>query len=192
MPESFLVSTLLHDELAEVNQPFYFSQFIEAAAACDLDYLAEADLEGATPVGLSGDIREALGAIARDRIEMEQYLDFLRNRGFRKTLLCHSGAPVSRTLNANAAALGGLYVASPAKRQRRRKDGGPAVMRFEAPDGMSYSTEQPLFQAAFRYLDKIYPPRKPVRGRGRRRSLGSRSRDRPARSGGRACRHAVA
>ena len=157
VPESFLVSTLLHDELADVNQPLYFFQFIEAAGRFDLEYLAEADLEGATPVGLSTEIREALGAVAHDRIEMEQYLDFLRDRGFRKTLLCHKGAPVARTLQANGAALSGLYVASPMKRQRPRKADNPTLVRFEAPDGLSYSTDQALFQAAFSYLEKLYP-----------------------------------
>ena len=35
--------TLFHDELAAVNEPVYFHEFVSHAASCGLQYLAEAD-----------------------------------------------------------------------------------------------------------------------------------------------------
>src|SRR5262249_19046224 len=43
----------------------------------------------------------------------EQYLDFLKNRRFRQTLLCHEGVPVDRALR--SAAVKALFVASSAR-----------------------------------------------------------------------------
>jgi len=157
VPESQFVATLLHDELSEVNDPFYFSEFVANANAAGLQFLAEADLEGSTPVGLSSDVVARLSSFAGDRIEMEQYLDFIRNRNFRRTLLCHEEAPVARTLHANRNALAGLYVGSPARPQRRRRRDAPGSVRFLSPEDVEYSTDQPTVQAVLRHLARVYP-----------------------------------
>jgi SAM-dependent methyltransferase len=155
MPEAQFVSTLIHDELAEINQPFYISQFIEHVNSEGLDFLAEADLEGSTPVGMSEDVLNVLNAIATSRLDMEQYMDFMRNRLFRKALLCHADAPVSRTLSAGAAALSGLYVGSAAGPQD--DEAALGGVNFVAPDGLAYSTDQPLLQSAFQHLAAVRP-----------------------------------
>jgi SAM-dependent methyltransferase/methyltransferase-like protein len=156
VPESQLVATLLHDELAGVNDPFYFHEVVERAEAAGLQYLAEADLEGSTPLGISNDVVSRLSAFAIDSIDMEQYLDFIRNRGFRRILLCHDGAPVARSLKAGRAAFEGLSLGSFATPERRKRGDGKSV-RFVTPDDIAYSTDQPLVQAAFRFLGRIHP-----------------------------------
>ena len=67
--------TLFHDELAAVNEPVYFHEFVSHAASCGLQYLAEADFfEMQTlPEPVSN---ELVGV--HDVIRREQYLDFLR------------------------------------------------------------------------------------------------------------------
>jgi methyltransferase-like protein len=155
MPDSQLVATLLHDELADVNQPFYVSQFVDNVNAAGLEHLAEGDLEGSTPVGISSEVVDKLASFTTSRTDMEQYLDFLRNRLFHKALLCLPGAPVSRTLSANAAALRGLYVGSAVS--PRADDNALGKVSFVTPDGLSYSTDQPLLHAAFQHLAEIRP-----------------------------------
>ena len=155
MPESQLVGTLLHDELSEVNQPFYFSQFVEQVNAEGLEHLAEADLEGSTPVGIGSDVVDKLTSFTTSRVDMEQYLDFLRNRLFHKALLCLPEAPVSRTLSANAGALQGLYVGTAVT--PRPDENALGKVSFVAPDGLAYSTGQPLLHAAYLRLAEARP-----------------------------------
>ena len=89
---------LLHDELETVNHAVYFHEFVEHARQHDLQYLIESDLMTVLPNKFSAEAVEGLQAMARDAIELEQYMDFLRNRMFRQTLLCHGDLPLSRIL----------------------------------------------------------------------------------------------
>ncbi|HWC28569.1 MAG TPA: class I SAM-dependent methyltransferase, partial [Dehalococcoidia bacterium] len=157
VPETQFVATLLHDELAGVNDPFYFHEVVERAEAAGLQYLAEADLEGSTPVGVDANVVAGLAAFSTDSIDMEQYLDFIRNRGFRRTLFCHEEAPVARSLKSDRTAFAGLYVGSFATAERRKRGSDGKMVRFVTPDDVAYSTDQPVVQAAFRFLAKIHP-----------------------------------
>ena len=46
------------------------------------------------PANLTPHATETLQGLTSDRIRAEQYLDFVRNRTFRWTLLCHDRVPV--------------------------------------------------------------------------------------------------
>jgi len=93
-----------------VNEPTLFSQFVQKARESKLRYLGDARVGTMFPAGLGEGPRQALRFVASDQIELEQYLDFLRNRAFRQTLLCHPDAPVNwHVLPENVL---GLHVAS--------------------------------------------------------------------------------
>ncbi len=91
---------LLHDELEEVNDPVYFHQFAEQAARHGLQYLGDAEFH--TMAGGRESRRretaDAIGKLARSVVDAEQYMDFLSNRTFRQTLLCHEAVALNRTL----------------------------------------------------------------------------------------------
>ena len=53
-------------------------------------YLADARASTATDTGLAPQVRQALGRL--DRLAREQYLDFIRFRHYRESLLCHADA----------------------------------------------------------------------------------------------------
>jgi SAM-dependent methyltransferase len=78
---------LFHDDLSEVNQPCYFGDFVEHAGKNGLRYVAEA-----LPDAVTGD----------DRVSAGQYADFQTGRRFRQSLLCRSGADVSREPDCSA------------------------------------------------------------------------------------------
>lgn len=78
---------LFHEHLEEYNEPLYFHQFVERAAAHRLQYLGEADFGAMALQGLSGHVEAVLRGVAADPIELEQYSDFVRNRTFRQALL---------------------------------------------------------------------------------------------------------
>ena len=81
---------IFHDELEDNNEPVYFHQFAAHAAGHGLQYLGEAELY--TMFDHHGAIAWVEGGI----LEREQYLDFLRARRFRQTLLCKSSVPLRR------------------------------------------------------------------------------------------------
>ncbi len=90
-------SYLLHDHLEAINQPFYFHEFINDARKNHLEYLADTDLSTMYVPNLLHAVSEHLSAID-DIVRVEQYMDFIRNRRFRSTLLCHENIPIKREL----------------------------------------------------------------------------------------------
>jgi SAM-dependent methyltransferase len=86
---------ILHDDLADTNEPCYFHEFVAHAAAHGLQFLAEAELGAMGLSGTAPDVRRVLEQM--DVITREQYLDFLRCRRFRQTLLCRSEVELKRT-----------------------------------------------------------------------------------------------
>jgi hypothetical protein len=90
-------SFLLHDELEEFNQPVYFHEFMAHAEQHGLQFVSELDFRSALPNFYPKGVTESLLKTVRNVVELEQYLDFLRNRTFRQTL-CHAGLTVTRTI----------------------------------------------------------------------------------------------
>ncbi len=80
---------LYHDELGEVYHPLYFHQFIDHASEEGLQFLGEADFGDMQDLVLQPDAAEMLRDLTDDIIIREQYLDFMKGRRFRQTLLCH-------------------------------------------------------------------------------------------------------
>ena len=148
---------LLHDELEEINAPIYFYQFAERAACHGLQYLSEVELSSVMPANFPPEVSANLFKLARDVVEMEQYMDFLRNRTFRKTLLCHQSIPVNRTLKANRVM--GMHIASRARPVSAQPDLNSAgVEKFtSSSDGATFTTDHPVTKTAMTLLSEIWP-----------------------------------
>ncbi len=74
---------LFHDDLSPDNHSVYFHEFVAHAGRHGLQYLGDGDPhEMFDPQGL---LKPVSGGV----IEREQYMDFLKARRFRQTLLCH-------------------------------------------------------------------------------------------------------
>jgi SAM-dependent methyltransferase/methyltransferase-like protein len=149
---------IFHEFLEDHNQPLYFEQFMERASARRLQYLGEArsvdfELQRVPPAALA-QIRGG----SRNWIEYEQHLDFLRNRQFRWTLLCHDDVTLNHGPQPRAIAERNLLAAS----ALAPADGAPAVLthdsqEFHAPFDTSLTTTQPLLKAAFACLSSVWP-----------------------------------
>ena len=147
---------LFHEYLEVVNEPFYFHEFAEAARRHRLDYLGEADFGDMLASNLPATVAETLQRIATDIIRMEQYMDFVRNRTFRQTLLVHQGAPIQRRLDGRV--LKGLLVESvlqPVSAQPSLDQG--VSEKFRAPDGTVHDVGDALTKAALVLLAKQWP-----------------------------------
>jgi methyltransferase-like protein/SAM-dependent methyltransferase len=147
-------SVLLHDELSEYNDPTYFHQFAAHAGRHGLQFLIEAELPMSMPQNLSSELFQALQEMSDSIVATEQYMDFVRNRAFRRTLLCHASVPIDRTLH--AASVRGMAIATRARRLPVRDQDGVS-RRYEGPDGAVFQSDEPLSIAAFEYLGEIAP-----------------------------------
>jgi SAM-dependent methyltransferase len=116
---------LFHDVLAEINEPYLFSEFVALATEHGLQFLAEADLREMQIDVLPQDLRRGL-LRDDDVLRREQVLDYLKLRRFRQTLLCRATATLDRTPRPERVA--SLWC----RRQRRRtppSSGGRAASR---------------------------------------------------------------
>ena len=147
---------LLHEHLEEYNEPLYFHQFAQRAAEKGLQYLGEAHIGSMVAGKFGPEIEKTLRQISPDLLHMEQYMDFLRNRMFRQTLLCHEGIKLDYALKPEI--VKGLYIASSAKPTSAEPDfAGDKPEQFRGPGQATLTTRDPLMKAAMICLAESWP-----------------------------------
>jgi SAM-dependent methyltransferase len=147
---------LLHDDLAECHTAFYFLEFVRQATAHGLQYLAEADFFEMSTASFDPEIQAILGCLGRDRLRREQYLDFLKWRRFRQTLLCRADGPARS--EADPALVSRFLAATAAQPATVPVDLRPGTLvRFETPRGGRIDTDLPLGKAALAVLGARAP-----------------------------------
>jgi methyltransferase-like protein/SAM-dependent methyltransferase len=149
-------SLILHDELEEFNEPLYFYQFVEHAERHRLQYLVETEFSNVVPSKFPAEVGTHLRQISRSTVDVEQYLDFLNFRTFRRTLLCHQEIEVNRMLSPKV--VFDFHLVSQAIQAIEKPEDLPEnLSQFQGKDGANFTTDHPLTAAAFRYLGDIYP-----------------------------------
>jgi len=147
-------ASLFHDDMAEVNDPSYFTDFVDAAGGHGLQFLAEADFSEMSIDFLPAEVRSVLArAASQDLIMKEQYLDFLKCRRFRQTLLCHKEVELDRSVDLDH--IRRFFFVSPAREAEATP--GSTARQFRHPNGSKVTTEEPLAHAAFQALAAAYP-----------------------------------
>ncbi|MBE7536986.1 MAG: methyltransferase regulatory domain-containing protein [Opitutaceae bacterium] len=137
---------LRHDFLEEENKAFYFHDFVETAAKHNLQYLGEPELSAMLASNFSQQVQETLQKVGRNIIAMEQYMDFLRNRMFRMTLLVKKDSKLSRTIDAailKELAFGAL--ARPTKEDVNLQAGQKEEFRLSS--GVTFTSDSALVKA---------------------------------------------
>jgi methyltransferase-like protein len=138
-----------------VNHPVYFTDMVAAAAAHGLSYLAPARLDRIEDM-VSPQVGAALDELGPDRIRREQYLDFVRNRTFRKSLFCraechHHDAPALEALERlRFSAFAKPVTAEP-------EIGSDAPAEFRSPANDRLTTDKPAVKAALMALFAMVP-----------------------------------
>lgn len=145
----------LHDILEETNDPVYFHQFAAQAARYDLQYLTDSDFRASLLNGLPPQAAQQIGTMARNRIEWEQYCDFLANRMFRQNLLCRAGFEAK--FNLSVEALQTFRYGSIAQAEGEVNVEDQATQKFISLNKASLSTDHPVSKAAIQHLINIWP-----------------------------------
>jgi methyltransferase-like protein/2-polyprenyl-3-methyl-5-hydroxy-6-metoxy-1,4-benzoquinol methylase len=145
---------VLHDHLETVNHPVYFHEFARSAEESGLQFMSEADLGSMSLQGLNADTRNIIKQLSRNLIECEQYVDFIRNRTFRRTLLCRKDAEL------NPRAMGQfvrkMFVASPAVPEGTIDVVSKEPSKFKVAGG-TLTSQVPIIKAAILVLGERWP-----------------------------------
>ena len=91
------ISYITHDHLETENSQFYFHEFATALGEHGLQYVGDSSLADMYVDNLPKDAAEKLKTVT-DILRQEQYMDFLRNRRFRSSIICPQAAVVNRNL----------------------------------------------------------------------------------------------
>ena len=159
-------SYIFHEHLEEHNEPVFFHQFVERANKMQLRFLCEAQFSSMVANDYSEPTRKTLAKIAPNIIQMEQYLDFLRNRKFRQTLLCHRDITPDRSIKPER--LHGLCVHSPLARrgsndsEHQESESQDAGSVFDHASGQSLTVSNPIQKMAFQKLADAWPADVPI------------------------------
>lgn len=148
---------LFHDDLSDTNDPLLFSDFMAQARGFGLEFVAEADYFESTEEVAPPETREQLRALAGgDVVLREQYLDFLKGRRFRQTLLCRADAPLRREAGLEVIAGFDAVGQVTAEPSPVNLDPG-AVVQFSDPAGAGLSTDHPVVKAALAMVGEAFP-----------------------------------
>jgi hypothetical protein len=130
---------------------------MQRAANYSLQYLAEADFFAMQGHRFSASVIETLNDLSsNDLIATEQYLDFLRGRAFRQTLICHRNVPLDRSVYPDRVM--GLYAASPLQTNAPAAGlSADAPEEFRGNTGAVVATNHPVSKAALRELGDQWP-----------------------------------
>lgn len=142
---------LRHDILGEVNAPVYLHEFVAHASRHGLQYLSEPSLFHMLAGNFPDAVRDTLAKVGNNIIAQEQYMDFLRNRTFRQTLLCRAQTPVKRKLGAEMMPQFAIQSLLRVEAAPVNLAAGVAV-GFATAGGAQITTADPFLKAVFQQL----------------------------------------
>jgi len=144
-----------HEFLEENNFPVYFHEFNSAANRHGLKYLGDSDVRTMSTRDLTPEAQQLLTKTP-SMIETEQYMDFLRNRMFRTSLIVHDNK--NPIYNLNSSAIVNFNVTSNLTPVEQNIDlHSTNQIQFTAQDGTAIGTTEPLIKAALLCLFESTP-----------------------------------
>jgi cyclopropane fatty-acyl-phospholipid synthase-like methyltransferase len=157
-------SYIFHEHLEQHNEPLWFLDFCHRLDQHGLRYLGEADFSSMVAnKSLSPELQEQLDQLAANLTEKEQYMDFVRNRSFRQTLVCHARQRPNYSVRGER--LRGLWAATPGRVRGKTSIAGDvstddgAGWELKVEQGPALSTSVRSTQLAFELLSRAWPER---------------------------------
>ncbi len=148
-------AVLFHDDLAEINERIFLHDFVTRAAQHGLQYLADAEFESMHAHRFPRAAASLLSACT-DRVDLEQYLDFLSCRTFRRTLLCRAAAPLAKEPLADC--VQHMWAVSYARHEAASPElFSSAPLRFRNRAGVVVGLGDPLAKVALDQLITVSP-----------------------------------
>ena len=142
---------LLHDHLEVENNPVYFYEFINMANRHNLQYLADTSVSSMFTGNLPKETADKLQGLS-SLINIEQYMDFIRNRRFRRTLLCRKEQQIQR--NIESSDIENFYLSTPLQPTEaitEQQISSQDAIQFSF-GGLDFKLEEPLAKQALAHL----------------------------------------
>ena len=144
-----------HEFLEENNFPVYFHEFNAAANRNGLKYLGDTDVRTMSTRSLTPEAQQLLTKTP-SMIETEQYMDFLRNRMFRTSLLVHDNKnPIYNIKASDIVKFNVISTLAPVEQNMDLHSTNQG--EFICHDGSKIGTSEPLMKAALLYLYESIP-----------------------------------
>lgn len=148
---------LAHEYLEVDNEAVHFHEFVDRIRKHDLDYLAEVEIGSMLPNFLEPDVLSILGKLSKDFVEYEQYLDFLRARTFRQSLIIHSNAPVVRQVGTARIAPLSIFATFSSVVPMNEILADDTPVRFTTIGGQAVESNDPIFKSVMRFVAEALP-----------------------------------
>ena len=150
-----------HEHLEDNNKQFYFNEFMKMANNQGLQYLSDCSLASMYLGNMKQSVAEKLQGI-NDIVRTEQYMDFITNRRFRSTLLCHAEVKLNRALDNDSAKKFAISLDITAEKLLKDvviESNDPMKFYFKGDKDQYITTNSPALKAAFYVLieNKGYP-----------------------------------
>ena len=143
---------IYHEYLEENNQPIWFLEFDNRLRAAQLRYLADTDFGSMVAFSsFDQELESELDELASDLHNKEQYLDLMRNRSFRQSLVCHQ--ELSPDYAISATRVFDLYVSSQVEIESDENE----QILFRGSSGMTVESTNELVSKSLSLLTDSWP-----------------------------------
>jgi methyltransferase-like protein/2-polyprenyl-3-methyl-5-hydroxy-6-metoxy-1,4-benzoquinol methylase len=147
---------IAHEYLEETNAPLYFEELVARCAEHGLRYVDDAEPHTTAIDNLPGAVAARLRQFTSDAIALEQYADFVVNRGFRRSLICHAERAVDDAITpARMQRLHALTATKPLSTRPEVRGNGSESFRTQY--GKTFSSTHPLAKATLVALAAVWP-----------------------------------
>ncbi|MEP6945944.1 MAG: class I SAM-dependent methyltransferase, partial [Acidobacteriota bacterium] len=149
---------IYHDDLSELNQPFYFRDFATMLGSSGLQFISEADAVSSHPGKLSPKAQQVLRSTGDDLLRREQIIDLITCRRFRCSIVCRENIELKQS--ATACSAKGILISSRIESTADATEiASAAGVNFIGSDGTSVTIDHPLTKAALVHLGRVYSRR---------------------------------
>ncbi len=149
-------SYLFHDYMEADNDPIYFHEFAGALKNHGLQYICDAEQADFELDSLPEDAAVTFEEISDNALDVEQYIDFLKNTRFRHSLVCHEGNQVGSAYRLER--IEPLFAATDVVPILDSPDSSiNEATAFRTTGGRRFNTQHELAQIVLRTLGKIKP-----------------------------------
>jgi SAM-dependent methyltransferase len=138
-------SALYHDDLSGMNDPVYFTTFMQHVGRHGLGFVAEAEPGTMSLAALPERMRTL--AAGADALSREQYLDFARVRRFRQSIVAHTADAARARITPEA--VDGIHVSAVTGIVQERASGAPRSVEGQLVDFLveAYPASVPASEA---------------------------------------------
>ena len=142
---------LLHEYLVDVNEPIYFTEFLKRIHAVGLKYVDDAYPGSASLDRLNIAAQDWARERFTDEAEQQQYVDFIGNVSFRRSLVCCDSVQLDRKVTLDhLKPLHALAIC-------RSEPSESSVPKYKTDSGRSFSIEHAGLQAVLKRLVSARP-----------------------------------